>query len=140
MRYFRDNLHSMTLEKAMISSSMFLLAGFLAPAGTAQDAAKTQAPAPAEQSSHPACLDCPFPDYPSGASKARTESPAVVVLVVVVTEKGDVRDARVLESPGKDFTDKAMKAIKKWKLRPATKDGKPVMTRVTIQVVFHPPD
>jgi periplasmic protein TonB len=55
---------------------------------------------------------------------------------VVVTEKGEVRDARVVKAPSKNFADNAVKAVKKWKFKPASKDGKPIMVKAMVEVVF----
>jgi TonB family protein len=54
----------------------------------------------------------------------------IIIIAAVVTETGDVCDARVVRGfPGKigiDIGDAAVRAVKQWRFAPATKQGKPV--------------
>lgn len=58
-----------------------------------------------------------------------------VTLSVVVGENGDIRDVRVIKSAGYGMDARAMEAVRKWRFRAGTKDGKPVDVR--IQVAFN---
>jgi TonB family protein len=116
---------------------MFLFTAILFSTVNAQDAAKTQTANSDKHSSQPSCIDCPDPEYPAAARKAKI-APTPVVLEVLVTEKGEVRDARVVRAPNKEFADNALKAVKKWKLKPAIgPNGKPVAVKATLEVLFH---
>lgn len=83
----------------------------------------------------PACIYCPNPDYSDEARKAKYQGS--VLLDVVVTADGRVLDPRVLKGPGLGLEEKAIAAVKNWRMRPASgPNGKPVSCRVNIEVVF----
>ncbi|MBX9600683.1 MAG: TonB family protein [Bryobacteraceae bacterium] len=74
------------------------------------------------------------PEYSEEARKARWQG--VVVLSVVVDEKGQPRDLRVVRSLGLGLDQKAIEAAEKWKFKPGLKDGRPVPVAATIEVNF----
>ena len=74
------------------------------------------------------------PEYSEEARKARWQG--VVVLSVVVDEKGQPRDLRVVRSLGLGLDQKAIEAAEKWKFKPGMKDGRPVPVAATIEVNF----
>lgn len=83
----------------------------------------------------PACIYCPNPDYSDEARKAKYQGS--VLLDVIVTADGRVIDPRVLKGPGLGLEEKAIAAVKTWKMRPASgPNGRPVACRVNIEVVF----
>jgi len=83
----------------------------------------------------PACIYCPNPDYSDEARKAKYQGS--VLLDVIVTADGRVLDPRVLKGPGLGLEEKAIAAVRNWRMRPATgPNGKPVSCRVNIEVVF----
>ena len=101
----------------------------------AQDTAKTQS-ADFSAHSNPSCKECPPPDFPPEARKAKIDS-AAVWLEVTVTENGKVKDIQVLRDPGHGFAARAVAAVKNWKFKPAlAKDGKPVAVRQQFEVSF----
>ena len=127
-------------SKAAISGSIFLLSGFLPLIVSGHDAAKPQVAAQAEQPSPPSCRYCPNPEYPPEARKAKISN-ATVLLEIVVSDSGDVdaHDIRVVKEdpPGNGFADKAVAAVKNWKLNPPTlKNGKPVKAKTKVEVRF----
>ena len=83
----------------------------------------------------PACIYCPNPDYSDEARKAKYQGS--VLLDVIVTADGRVLDPHVLKGPGLGLEEKAIAAVRNWRMRPATgPNGKPVSCRVNIEVVF----
>ena len=82
----------------------------------------------------PKCQHCPDPEYSPEARKKRYEG--VVVLAVVVTAEGKTTDIQVIRSPGMGLDEKAIEAVRKWKFKPAMKDGKPVNVQVPIEITF----
>lgn len=83
----------------------------------------------------PACLYCPDPEYSDEARKAKYQG--TVVLEIIVTADGRVLDPHVVRGPGLGLEEKAMAAVKNWKMRPAIgPNGKPVTCRATIEIGF----
>jgi periplasmic protein TonB len=74
------------------------------------------------------------PEYSEDARKAKFQG--VVVIALVVDDKGNPRDIRVVRPLGMGLDQKAIEAVEKWRFRPGQKDGKPVATQATIEVSF----
>ena len=70
------------------------------------------------------------------ASARRKKISGRVVLVLVVTPEGTVRDAKVTSSLDKDLDRQALKAVSTWKFEPATRNGKPIAVRIPVEVTF----
>jgi protein TonB len=75
------------------------------------------------------------PVYPPRARMRRIEGEVTVEFVV--DPDGTVRNIEVIASrPGDTFTDAAVRAIRRWRFAPGTKDGRTVPTRVRQKVSF----
>lgn len=76
------------------------------------------------------------PAYPAVASAKKIEG--TVILSLLISEKGDVSDVKLLRAAGgaSGLNEAAMAAVKKWKFRPAVKDGKRVKVWMTYPIVF----
>ena len=77
-------------------------------------------------------VSSPPPAYP----KAGSEVKGIEELTILVTSSGDVDDIRVVKSLGPAFDEAAVSAVKQWKYKPATQDGKPVAQRLLIKIKF----
>jgi TonB family protein len=75
--------------------------------------------------------DPKFPDLPEGAEQRGT-----VVMLIGVNAKGHVGAVRVLRSDEAAFEKTAVETVKKWKFKPAQKDGHPVPVQVTVEMKF----
>lgn len=84
--------------------------------------------------SAPSLLSKVEPEYSEEARKAKFQG--TVVLAVVVDEKGNPRDVRVIRPLGLGLDQKAIEAVEKWRFRPGMKDGKPVAVSAQIEVNF----
>jgi TonB family protein len=83
----------------------------------------------------PACIYCPRPDYSDEARKAKYQGEVLLSLVVMPT--GKASNIEVVKSPGLGLDQKAIEAVRNWQFKPANgPDGKPVPTRITVEVVF----
>ena len=126
------NLLSNTVRAAALFLMVNLIAMAQQPAG---DAPKADVPrAGRDGVGMPKCKYCPDPEYSEEAKKKNYEG--VVVLFVVITPEGRAANIRVTKSPGLGLDEKAIEAVRKWKFKPATKDGKPIATQVPIEVTF----
>ena len=76
----------------------------------------------------------PNPEYTDKARKKKISGR--VLLSIVVTRDGTVRDPKVTTSLDKDLDRQALKAVSTWKFQPATKDGKPVPVRIAVETDF----
>lgn len=74
------------------------------------------------------------PEYSEEARKAKFQG--TVLLYVVVDEKGNPRDIKILRPLGLGLDQKAVEAVEKWKFSPGKKDGKPVPVQAQIEVNF----
>jgi TonB family protein len=73
------------------------------------------------------------PSYP-----ANTVSGGTVVLKVTVGASGEIESVRVMQE-ARGFTQQAIEAVRKWKFKPATLDGKPVMASMPVAFSFSQP-
>ena len=82
----------------------------------------------------PKATDAPdpkFPDLPPDAEQHGT-----VVMLVGSNAKGRVDVVRVLRSDEPAFELSAVNTVKKWKFRPAEKNGQAVPVQVTVEMKF----
>jgi protein TonB len=83
----------------------------------------------------PACLYCPRADYSDEAMKVKVQG--VVELIAVVTADGRVTDIHVAKGLGLGLDEKAVEAVRSWRLKPALgPDGRPATVRQIIEVTF----
>ncbi len=59
-----------------------------------------------------------------------------VILSLLVTEQGLPTDILIEKSLGHGLDEKAIESVQKYRFKPATKDGKPVPARISIEVSF----
>jgi protein TonB len=57
-------------------------------------------------------------------------------MLVGVNAKGHVAAVRVLRSDEQAFEQTAVATVKKWKFKPAQKDGHPVAVQITVEMKF----
>jgi protein TonB len=75
------------------------------------------------------------PVYPEEALRAGLEG--LVVLEGIVDERGRVgHDIKVVRSLGHGFDEAAVAAVRQWRFRPATRDGKPIKVRRIFPILF----
>lgn len=60
----------------------------------------------------------------------------LVTVSLLVDEKGNVQEPNVVKSSHKELEEPALDAVKKWRFKPAKKDGNPVAVRVAIPIKF----
>jgi len=83
----------------------------------------------------PSCLYCPRADYSDAAMKVKVQG--MVELVAIVTADGKVTDVHVAKGLGFGLDEKAVDAVRTWRLTPARgPDGRPAAVREIIEVQF----
>jgi TonB family protein len=75
------------------------------------------------------------PEFSEEARKAKLQG--VVMLYGEVDVNGRLRNIRVTRGLGLGLEEKAVEAVKQWRFRPGTRDGKPVVSAAAIEVNFH---
>jgi len=83
----------------------------------------------------PSCEYCPNPQFTDDAVKYRVEG--TVTLSVVINTEGRATQIAVFNKLGRGLDEKAVDAVRSWRLKPAVNiDGRPVPTRTSVEVVF----
>jgi len=85
--------------------------------------------------SPPRAIYSPEPEFSDLARRARFQG--TELLMLAVNEDGIPDNIRVTEPLGYGLDEKAISAVKKWRFRPAEKDGQPIPASITIEVTFH---
>jgi protein TonB len=78
------------------------------------------------------------PDFPSDLHDKGISG--IVMVNVLVDEQGNPRDLKVARSTNSEFEEPALEALKKWKFKPAERDGSIVALRVVIPIRFSAED
>jgi protein TonB len=71
---------------------------------------------------------------PSPSYYPRKDS-ALTVLYVLIDEKGTLHDPKVTRSSGsREFDDDAIDAVKQWRFKSATREGKPISAHISLEI------
>ncbi len=82
----------------------------------------------------PEKLTSPPPQYTEIARKARIQG--VVILQSIIDEQGNVTEVSILKGLPMGLAEAAMGAVRQWKFKPATLNGKPVAVYFNLTVNF----
>ena len=82
----------------------------------------------------PVPLKTPPPDYPHKLKRDGVSG--VVAVKVLIDETGSVTECTVSKSTNPEFDGAALDAVKRWKFKPAQKDGNPVKAKLLIPIQF----
>jgi TonB family protein len=74
------------------------------------------------------------PEYPEIARKSRVQG--IIILEAIITREGTVEKVKVLRGVHPLLDQAAVNAVKQWRYKPATLNGKPVKVYSTITVNF----
>lgn len=94
--------------------------------GDANDSAECIAP--------PRPTYSPDPGYDEASRKAKIEG--TVVLRIIVTRDGLVKDPRIKRGLCEALDKRAVEAVSQWKFTPATKNGKPVSVYLLVEITY----
>ena len=82
----------------------------------------------------PEAISAPEPNFPRGAKEARQE--ALTVVSALINNEGRVIAAQALGSDPYGFGQITADAVRTWRFKPATCDGRPVATQMNIEMDF----
>ena len=108
-----------------LRTSLLLAALFALPAVSLLADEKTEPPVPVRTVA---------PEVPMGF--ARLGLTGLVTISLTVDDKGNVQDEKIIKSSHHELEEPALTAIKKWRFKPARKDGNPVAMHVAIPIRF----
>jgi len=74
------------------------------------------------------------PEYSEEARKAKIQG--VVLVRAEIDARGQVQNITVSQGLGLGLDERAVAAVRKWKFRPGTRNGRPVSTQALIQLTF----
>lgn len=83
---------------------------------------------------HPIPLLTPEAEFSDEARRAKYQG--VCLISVIVDAHGYPQNPRVIQSLGMGLDEKAMEAVKKYRFKPALKDGKAVAVKIVVEVNF----
>ena len=82
----------------------------------------------------PKAIYTPDPNYPEAARIAGYQG--TVVIWLIVDTDGTPKQIKVVRKLGMGLDEEAVAAVKKWRFKPATKDGQPVPVMINVEVNF----
>lgn len=82
----------------------------------------------------PTCVYCPNPNYTDSAREAKFSGD--IVLQLTVSEQGRTIESRVVSGLPFGLNESAMRAVRDWQLKPATRGGEPVACMVMMEATF----
>lgn len=88
----------------------------------------------AETTEPPVPVRTVAPEYPGALRRSGVSG--IVTVICLIDEKGDVQEVTLEKSSDEAFTQPALDAVKKWKFKPAKRDGVAVAIKVSIPVRF----
>jgi len=74
------------------------------------------------------------PKFPDEMRRIGTSG--LVTVSCLIDEKGNVTEPKIVKATNDAFAEPAIEALKKWKFKPAKKDGEAIAIRVSIPVQF----
>lgn len=132
--------------KRIISVFAFIVAAFFISFLTGCNTSKSGLAASSEQNGEPSIIDAsltdrpPVPIFQPGAEypeeMAKQNIGGKVLLSLVITKTGRVKDLSVVDATDIHFLSSAKTAVLKWRFRPALLKGRPVDCRLQVPVVF----
>jgi TonB family protein len=81
----------------------------------------------------PVAVRTPDPSFPRNA----LANQGLSVLSLIVGTDGRPAEVKVARSAGKEFDDEAVKAVNRWRFRPAMCDGTPIPAQIHVEVSSH---
>jgi TonB family protein len=83
----------------------------------------------------PKAIYSPDPEFSERARKDQEGGTVIISLIVGVD--GNPRNLKVECGSAPDLAEKAIESVSVWKFEPGTKDGKPVIVQIAVEVQFH---
>jgi len=95
----------------------------------------TMHPAHRRSDRPPRAIYDPPPQFSEHARQAKMQG--IVILTLVVDEKGMPQHVRVTRPLGGGLDEQAVACVKQWRFNPSEKEGEPVAAEIAVEVNFH---
>ena len=82
------------------------------------------------------CIAPPRPTYSPDPGYDEASRKAKIVLRIIVTRDGLVKDPRIKRGLCEALDKRAVEAVSQWKFTPATKNGKPVSVYLLVEITY----
>lgn len=82
----------------------------------------------------PTVIERSAPDFPSVMAKAHIDGKAIIALLV--STSGQPEQVQVEQATHPLFANAALNAVKRWRFKPALKNGQPVASTFTLPIEF----
>jgi TonB family protein len=82
----------------------------------------------------PKPISTPDPKYTEVARQAKYQG--TTVLWVVVDQTGATQRVKIARAQGFGLDDEAVRTVREWKFKPATRDGNPIAVQINVEVNF----
>jgi TonB family protein len=82
----------------------------------------------------PLLLSKDEPEYSEEARRAKIQG--TVMLRIEIDQRGQVRNVSITHGLGLGLDERAIDAVRHWKFRPATRNGKPAVSSAVVEVNF----
>ena len=76
----------------------------------------------------------PEAEFSDEARRAKYQG--AVMVTIIVDMKGVPQNPRIVRALGMGLDEKALEAVRRYRFKPAMKDGKPVPVMITVEVNF----
>jgi periplasmic protein TonB len=122
-------------KKALLASSVaILVSGAILCAQDSKDNTSDAVYEVGNGVTAPKATYAPNPEYVDRARKEKIKGS--VVLSMIVTAEGKVRDVKVIKSLDPDLDNQAVVTVRTWRFEPGLKNGKAVAVRLKTEVMF----
>lgn len=83
----------------------------------------------------PVPVKTPPPKHPDNLRRDGVSG--IVTVAIIISASGEVKEASINKSTHKDFETPALDAVKRWKFKPAKKDGADIPSKVIVPLHFN---
>jgi TonB family protein len=82
----------------------------------------------------PVLVFAPLPEFSDEARRNKYQG--ICMITVVIDAQGNPRNPQVIQPLGEGLDEKALESVRRYKFKPGMKDGRPVATRIVVEVNF----
>jgi periplasmic protein TonB len=89
---------------------------------------------PSPNTTRPTVVHKADPEYTTEATEAKIQG--AVTLTATIGADGIPAEIKIVKGLGKGLDEKAVECLQKWRFKPATTNGEPIASKVTVEINF----